>query len=49
MQSAYLLHMDPAVFANPFSFEPQRWLDNPELKRYFFAFSKGSRGCLGMK
>jgi cytochrome P450 len=49
MQSAYLLHMDPEVFPDPFAFQPQRWLDNPELKRNLFAFSRGSRSCLGMK
>jgi cytochrome P450 len=49
MQSAYLLHTDPAVFPEPFAFQPQRWLDNPELKRNLFAFSRGGRSCLGMK
>ncbi|KAH7093674.1 benzoate 4-monooxygenase cytochrome P450 [Paraphoma chrysanthemicola] len=48
MQSAYLLHMDPNVYPDPFAFKPQRWLDNPELKKYWFAFSRGSRSCLGM-
>jgi hypothetical protein len=49
MQSLYLLHMDPSVFPDPFAFQPQRWLANPDLKRNLFAFSRGSRGCLGMK
>jgi cytochrome P450 len=49
MQSLYLLHMDPEVFPEPFAFRPQRWLDNPDLKRNLFAFSRGSRSCLGMK
>jgi cytochrome P450 len=49
MESAYLLHTDPNVFPEPFAFRPQRWLDDPELKRHLFAFSRGSRNCLGMK
>jgi cytochrome P450 len=49
MESSYLLHMDPDVFPEPFAFRPQRWLDDPGLKRHLFAFSRGNRGCLGMK
>jgi cytochrome P450 len=49
MQSLYLLHTDANIFPDPFTFRPQRWLDNPDLKRNLFAFSRGSRGCLGMK
>jgi cytochrome P450 len=49
MQSLYLLHMDSTVFPDPFSFQPQRWIANPDLKRNLFAFSRGSRMCLGMK
>ncbi|KUI53796.1 Trichodiene oxygenase [Cytospora mali] len=49
MQSLYLLQMDPNVFTDPTKFNPQRWLDNPSLKaRYFMAFGRGSRMCLGM-
>jgi hypothetical protein len=25
-----------------------RWLENPGPKKYLFAFSRGSRNCLGM-
>ncbi|KAF2024303.1 cytochrome P450 [Setomelanomma holmii] len=48
MQSPYLLHMDPALYPEPFEFKPQRWLENPELKKFLFAFGRGSRSCLGM-
>ena len=48
MQSAYLLHMSPTVFPDPFTFSPQRWLDDPKLTKNLFAFSRGSRACLGM-
>lgn len=49
MESLYLLNTDPAVFPDPLKFRPERWLDNPKLIRYQFAFSKGSMSCLGMK
>lgn len=49
MQSSYLLHTDPDVFPDPFAFRPERWIENPDLKRHLFAFSRGGRGCLGMK
>jgi cytochrome P450 len=49
MQSLYLLHTDPSVFPDPLKFHPQRWIDNPKLSKYQFAFSKGSMSCLGMK
>lgn len=49
MQSLYLLHMDPKIFPEPFSFRPERWIENPRLTKYQFAFSKGTMGCLGMK
>ena len=48
MQSAYLHHTNSDVFPDPFTFNPQRWLDNPGLTRYLFAFGRGSRMCLGM-
>ena len=48
MQSAYLLHTDPSIYPDPFSFQPERWLANPKLVRYLFAFGRGSRNCLGM-
>ncbi|CAG5152694.1 uncharacterized protein ALTATR162_LOCUS2873 [Alternaria atra] len=48
MQSAYLLHTDPTIYPDPFAFRPERWLENPKLTRYLFAFGRGSRNCLGM-
>ncbi|KAG9195020.1 hypothetical protein G6011_00140 [Alternaria panax] len=48
MQSSYLLHMDPTIYPDPFAFRPERWLENPKLIRYLFAFGRGSRNCLGM-
>ncbi|KAK2770549.1 Trichodiene oxygenase 7 [Colletotrichum kahawae] len=49
MQSMYLHHMNPKIFTQPHQFLPQRWIDNPELKsRYFMAWGRGSRSCVGM-
>ncbi|KAF2113824.1 cytochrome P450 [Lophiotrema nucula] len=48
--SAYLMHTDPDVYPNPFTFNPDRWLgDVPAvMTRNLVPFSKGSRICLGM-
>ncbi|KAK2036141.1 benzoate 4-monooxygenase cytochrome P450 [Colletotrichum somersetense] len=49
MQSMYLHHMNPRIFPQPYEFLPQRWIDQPELKtRYFMAWGRGSRSCVGM-
>lgn len=45
--SAYLIHMDPKIFENPNEWRPERWIKDPKLNRYLFAFSRGSRICLG--
>ncbi|KAG9239848.1 cytochrome P450 [Calycina marina] len=47
--SAYELHLNPAVFPNPQTFQPERWLrDNvtPEMRKHSFAFGAGSRACI---
>ena len=49
MQSIYLLHMDPVVFPDPFSFRPERWIEDKGLTKYLFSFGKGNMSCLGMK
>jgi len=43
-----LIHLNPAIFPDPLSFQPERFLENPRLKRYLMSFSQGSRQCLGM-
>ncbi|KAF2120024.1 benzoate 4-monooxygenase cytochrome P450 [Lophiotrema nucula] len=48
MQSIYLLHMDPIVFPDPFSFRPERWIEDKGLTKYLFSFGKGNMSCLGM-
>lgn len=41
--------MNEEIFPNPKTFVPERWIENPELDRYFVPFGKGSRQCLGIK
>ncbi|KAH2272381.1 hypothetical protein KXW96_005411 [Aspergillus fumigatus] len=47
--SAYVAHRDPAVFDQPESFVPERWLGEQgrALQTRFIAFSAGARGCIG--
>lgn len=49
------VHHDEGLYPDSHSFVPERWLDNPKasngspLDRYFVAFGKGARSCLGIK
>ncbi|KAL3452060.1 putative benzoate 4-monooxygenase cytochrome P450 [Aspergillus insuetus] len=48
-----LTHQDPAIFPDPHTFNPERWMLNSEgerkrLEGYLVPFNKGSRICLGM-
>jgi cytochrome P450 len=43
-----LIHLNPHIFPSPYSFQPERWLENPRLDRYLVSFSKGARQCLGI-
>ena len=49
------VHHDEHIYPNSRSFIPERWLENPKtenganLNRYFVAFGKGARSCLGIK
>lgn len=52
--SAFVTHHDEKTFEDSYSFAPERWLDESNLRRKevdrgMLAFSKGSRSCLGMK
>ncbi|RAH46232.1 cytochrome P450 [Aspergillus brunneoviolaceus CBS 621.78] len=49
--SAWFIHRDPTLFPEGDTFDPERWLQGEKsehLKRYMVAFSKGSRGCVGI-
>ena len=46
--------MNPTIFPRPREFEPERWLnasdkDLERMNRYYVAFGRGSRMCLGFK
>ncbi|KAH6661569.1 cytochrome P450, partial [Halenospora varia] len=41
--------MNETIFHNPKAFIPERWINKPDLDRYFVPFGKGSRACLGIK
>jgi cytochrome P450 len=43
-----LMHFDEAVYADPFEFKPQRWLDHEYPKLAHGTFGGGSHVCLGM-
>jgi cytochrome P450 len=45
-----LTHHDENIFPNSHAFDPERWLqdDSHLLERYLVAYSKGSRGCVGL-
>ena len=49
---AYSLHRNAKVFPEPEAWKPERWLDacreeKEEMMRWFWAFSSGSRMCIG--
>lgn len=43
---------DPAIFPDPWSFNPDRWLEaeaqGKRLDRYLVTFAKGNRSCVGI-
>ncbi|KAF2166593.1 hypothetical protein M409DRAFT_66605 [Zasmidium cellare ATCC 36951] len=47
--SPYTLHLNPAVFPDPYEFKPSRWLDDratPEMYRDWIPFGLGPRQCI---
>ena len=46
--TSVLIHQDPLIFPDPYTFRPERWIENPKLDRFLVSFSKGSRQCLGI-
>jgi cytochrome P450 len=47
--STPLVHLNPEIFPEPLEFRPERFIENPKLKRYLMSFALGSRQCLGMQ
>ncbi|KAI9148341.1 N-acetyltryptophan 6-hydroxylase ivoC [Paramyrothecium foliicola] len=43
-----IAHMNPEAFEDPYTFRPERWLENPRLDRAFIGFARGTRNCIGM-
>ncbi|KAJ4320930.1 hypothetical protein N0V84_005634 [Fusarium piperis] len=43
-----LVNRNPDLYPNPLEFRPDRYIENPGLAAYQFAFSKGTRQCIGI-
>ncbi|KAF1973853.1 putative cytochrome P450 [Bimuria novae-zelandiae CBS 107.79] len=50
------LHFNPAIFASPYEYKPERWLpsitapeDLARMNKYLMPFGKGARICLGIE
>ncbi|OCL12778.1 cytochrome P450 [Glonium stellatum] len=43
-----LIHFDGNIFADPYAFRPERWIENPKLDRHLHPFSGGTRQCVGI-
>jgi cytochrome P450 len=51
--SSYFVHMDPIIFPNPKTFNPERWIEaakrGENLNKFMVSFGRGNRACVGMK
>lgn len=47
--TTYDILMNKDIFVEPKKFNPQRWIEKPELDKYFVPFGRGSRQCMGIK
>ncbi|KAL3491508.1 cytochrome P450 [Aspergillus germanicus] len=46
--NAWACNHDPTLFADPWTFTPERWLDDSTKHAHQFAFGYGSRMCVAM-
>ena len=45
--NSYLVHHDPAIYADPYAFRPERFLEKPPGTYTWIPFGGGRRRCLG--
>ena len=45
--NAYLVHHDPEIYADPYEFRPERFLDEPPGTYTWIPFGGGRRRCIG--
>jgi cytochrome P450 len=45
--NAYLIHHDPALYPNPYTFRPERFLEEPPGTYTWIPFGGGRRRCIG--
>ena len=45
--STYLLHHNPAVYADPYTFRPERFIESPPGTYTWLPFGAGRRRCIG--
>jgi len=46
--TSVLTHDNTTIFPNPRTFDPERFIEHPQLKKYLVPFSRGSRQCAGL-
>ena len=46
--TSVLLHDNPEFFPDARTFRPERFLEQPSLRKYLVPFSRGSRQCAGL-
>ncbi|KAL8916382.1 MAG: hypothetical protein Q9172_006324 [Xanthocarpia lactea] len=46
--TSVLIHDNPSLFPEPRTFKPERFIDNPSLRRYLIPFTRGTRQCAGL-
>jgi len=45
--SSYLLHHDPAIYPDPYTFRPERFIESPPGTYTWLPFGAGRRRCIG--